>query len=93
MNMIERDYYSHIREICNKSGTTGNCSSIKNLLSYLQVMGGTGTISYMIYVRGNSKDYDGWADAGNSGWSYEEVLPYFLKSENNRDPQVINLIR
>ena len=56
-------------------------------------MGGFSTINYMLYVRGNAKDYDGWADTGNSGWSYEEVLSYFLKSENNRDPQVINLIR
>lgn len=54
-----------------------------------KVMGGSSTINMMMYVRGNSKDYNEWAEAGNYGWSYEEVLPYFLKSENNLDPEVV----
>lgn len=46
-------------------------------------LGGTTLINYMIYTRGHKKDYDNWAAQGNPGWSYEEVLPYFLKSENS----------
>jgi choline dehydrogenase-like flavoprotein len=37
----------------------------------------------MVYIRGNPKDYDDWAATGNRGWSYREVLPYFVRSENN----------
>lgn len=38
----------------------------------------------MMYIRGARKDYDSWAAAGNDGWSYDEVLPYFMKSEDNK---------
>jgi choline dehydrogenase len=48
-----------------------------------KVIGGSGSINAMIYVRGNSADYDGWAADGAEGWSYEEVLPYFKRSEDN----------
>jgi choline dehydrogenase len=48
-----------------------------------KVLGGCSTTNAMAYVRGNAADYDGWAQLGNKGWSYKEVLPYFLKSENH----------
>ena len=46
-------------------------------------LGGSSAINGMVYTRGHSSDYNAWADAGNAGWSFDEVLPYFKKSENN----------
>ena len=48
-------------------------------------VGGSSNINGMLYVRGHSRDYDIWRQLGNEGWSYEEVLPYFKKSENNEN--------
>jgi choline dehydrogenase len=50
-----------------------------------RVLGGSSSINGMIYVRGNRGDYDGWARAGATGWSYDEVLPYFKRSEHNEN--------
>ena len=47
-----------------------------------KTLGGTSSINGMLYVRGNPADYDGWAQMGCRGWSYEEVLPLFRKSEH-----------
>jgi choline dehydrogenase-like flavoprotein len=48
-----------------------------------RVIGGSGSINAMIYLRGNRLDYDGWAADGCAGWSYDEVLPYFKRAEDN----------
>ncbi|GAB6027934.1 hypothetical protein CHUAL_002145 [Chamberlinius hualienensis] len=45
-------------------------------------LGGSSAINAMIYLRGNKNDYNDWAKMGNVGWSYDEVLPYFLKLED-----------
>ncbi len=47
-----------------------------------KVLGGSSSINGLLYVRGQQQDYDRWADLGCSGWSYDEVLPYFKRAEN-----------
>src|SRR5215471_7653454 len=56
-----------------------------------RTLGGTSSINGMLYVRGAPADFDGWAQMGARGWSYDEVLPYFRKAETyvqKGDPEV-----
>ncbi|MDQ6714566.1 MAG: GMC family oxidoreductase N-terminal domain-containing protein, partial [Actinomycetota bacterium] len=46
-----------------------------------KMLGGSSGLNYMAYVRGHPGDYDAWAAGGAEGWSYDEVLPYFMKAE------------
>ena len=49
-----------------------------------KVLGGSSSINGLLYVRGQSADYDGWAQMGARGWSWDDVLPYFKKSEDQQ---------
>ena len=51
-----------------------------------RVLGGCSSINGMIYMRGQMRDYDGWAQMGNRGWSWDDVLPWFTKSEHHFGP-------
>ena len=48
-----------------------------------KVLGGSSSVNAMIYARGHRADYDHWATEGNSGWGFDDVLPYFKRAENN----------
>ncbi len=48
-----------------------------------KVLGGSSSINGLLYIRGQASDYDGWRQMGNEGWSWDECLPYFIRSEGN----------
>lgn len=50
-----------------------------------KALGGSSAINAMLYIRGHKQDYDEWASAGCEGWSWNDVLPYFIRSENNQN--------
>jgi choline dehydrogenase len=47
-----------------------------------KVLGGSSSINGMVYIRGQAEDFDHWRQLGNTGWSFEDVLPYFKRAEH-----------
>lgn len=50
-----------------------------------RTLGGSSSINGMVYIRGHARDYDGWAEQGCDGWSYQDVLPYFKRAQTHAD--------
>lgn len=80
-NLIESSedysYYVEPEEHACHATVTKRCRWSKG-----KALGGSSAINAMLYIYGNEKDYNDWSDMGNTGWSYEEVLPYFKKSQD-----------
>ena len=55
-----------------------------------KVLGGSSSINAMLYVRGQAEDYDNWAQLGATGWSWDDVLPYFRRSQRQERPELAN---
>jgi choline dehydrogenase len=75
-------------ESVNWKYTTEPEPGINNRRSYWprgKVVGGSSSINAMVYIRGHQQDYDDWLALGNPGWGWQDVLPYFKKSETNSD--------
>jgi choline dehydrogenase-like flavoprotein len=62
-----------------------DCDDRQSFFFRAEVMGGGSRINGMVYTRGSAADYDGWAASGHPEWSYEKVLPYFVKGETSLD--------
>ncbi|MBV8509387.1 MAG: choline dehydrogenase [Xanthobacteraceae bacterium] len=80
-------FLMHHRKLNWRYWTTkqGNAAERPIYIPRGKVLGGSSSINGMVYMRGHRLDYDDWAAAGNTGWSFREVLPYFKKSENNEE--------
>ncbi len=75
-------------ESVNWKYTTEAVPGINNRRSYWprgKVVGGSSSINALVHIRGQQQDYDDWLELGNSGWGWQDVLPYFRKSETNSD--------
>jgi len=67
---------------CYESAPEPNLQGRKLFQPRGKVLGGTGAINGMIYMRGQARDFDGWAATGCTGWGWEDVLPYFKRAED-----------
>ena len=68
---------------CYETEPQANLAGRKIAWTRGKTLGGSSSLNGMVYIRGHARDYDLWAQRGLTGWSYEDVLPYFRKAEHN----------
>jgi choline dehydrogenase len=68
---------------CYETEPQPECHNRKVIAPRGKVLGGSGSINGLIYIRGQAEDFNVWRQLGNAGWSFDEVLPYFRKAEDN----------
>lgn len=66
------------------------CDNRQSAWTRGKMLGGTGSINFMVYTRGNKNDFDLWEQMGAKGWNFENVLPYFKKAESNKNVQYVS---
>jgi choline dehydrogenase len=65
------------------TGCEPHCNGRRVYLPRGRTLGGSSSINAMVYIRGNRADYDGWRDSGCTGWGFDDLLPYFIRAEDN----------
>ncbi len=66
-----------------------NCDTQEAIWHLGRGLGGTTNLNYMQYLRGSRYDYDSWASNGATGWGYKDVLPYFIKAEDQQNGEFV----
>jgi choline dehydrogenase len=69
---------------CHQTQADATAANRKEVIYNGKTLGGGGSINGMMFIRGTQGDFDEWAELGNRGWSYRDVLPYFKKMEHTR---------
>ena len=68
---------------CYETEPQPECHNRKVIAPRGKVLGGSSSINGLIYIRGQAEDFNVWRQLGNAGWSFDEVLPYFRRAEDN----------
>jgi choline dehydrogenase len=80
MKFLARDTYLTMHHVLPQRHLGGRAP----IVPQAKVLGGGSTVNAMVYIRGQAEDYDGWDEAlGDAGWSYRDLLPYFIRQEGN----------
>ncbi|WP_343315359.1 GMC family oxidoreductase N-terminal domain-containing protein [Brucella sp. BE17] len=81
--MVYKTATGNLLQRFEQEATPGHPKRDQRVMVQARVLGGGSSVNAMLYVRGIPSDYDLWAQNGAPGWSYQEVLPFFKKAENN----------